>query len=74
MSDWDPIGICDEPGTVDEYDSYIPGIHHLLRSDASVEQIRDYLFEIVDRRMGMTPPATREHMKPSAEALKRLRI
>ena len=52
----------------------IPGIHHLLRSDASVEEIRDYLFEVVDERMGMSPPATREHMKPAAEALKKLQV
>ena len=74
MSDWDPIGICDEPGAADEYDNYIPKIHHLLCSDASVERIQDYLFEVVDERMGMSPPATREHMRLAAEALKKLRV
>lgn len=73
MSDWDPIGICDEPQAADEYDNYIPKIHHHASvSNASVEEIRDYLFEVVDERMGMSPPATREHMKAAAEALKRI--
>jgi hypothetical protein len=74
MEEWDPIGVCGEPNATNEYDNYIPAILHLLLSNASVDQLRDYLFEIVDERMGMSPPATREHMKPAAEALKKLRF
>jgi hypothetical protein len=74
MERWDPIGISDEPQAADEYDSYIPKIHHLLNSNASIAEIQDYLFEIVDKRMGMSPPATLEHMKLAAEALKELRL
>jgi hypothetical protein len=74
MEKWDPVGISDEPQAADEYDSYIPEIHHLLNSNASETEIQDYLFEIVDKRMGMSPPATLEHMKPAAEALRELRL
>jgi hypothetical protein len=72
MEEWDPIGVCGKANATNEYDNYIPRILHLLVSNASVEQIRDYLFEIVDKRMGMSPPATRAHMVSAAEALKRL--
>jgi hypothetical protein len=72
MKDWDPIGIRDEPGAANEYDNYIPKIYQLLIFHASVSQIQDYLFEIVDERMGMSPPATHENMRPTAEALKEL--
>lgn len=39
MSVWDPIGIDGIPQAADEYDSYIPKIHKLLISRATVEEI-----------------------------------
>jgi hypothetical protein len=71
MDDWDPIGVRDIPEASDEYDSYIPKIHHLLKSNASVSDIQDYLYEVVSERMELSPPLDREQMRSAAEALKR---
>jgi hypothetical protein len=69
---WDPIGIVDEPNAQNEYDSYLGDIYASLHREDSVDQVQDHLYVIVRDRMGMSPPATREHMLPAAEALKRI--
>ncbi|NYF78799.1 hypothetical protein [Granulicella arctica] len=70
---WDPIGVMADPEWPrDEYDSYIGEVFELLVSNASTEELMDYLFEVVNERMGMSPPHGREDMKSTAEALKQL--
>lgn len=74
MRDWDPIGIDGISQAEDEYDSYIPKLYHLLIANRPLLEIEEYLFDTVDKRMGMSPPATLEHMRPAAEALMRLEL
>jgi hypothetical protein len=45
MRDWEPI-ICNELLPEGEYDSYIPQILRLLRSDCSSEQLAAYLAHV----------------------------
>lgn len=54
MTEWDPIGVKDEPAAADEYDSYIHGVLKLLTSDASVEAIMKHLDDIAVEKMGFT--------------------
>ncbi|ADV84728.1 hypothetical protein AciPR4_3979 [Terriglobus saanensis SP1PR4] len=56
----------------DEYDAYIGEISDLLADGASHNEIVAYLFQVVDKRMGMSPPVTPDDMNPTAEALLQL--
>lgn len=53
MSDWDPIGIKDEPACADEYDRYVGGVYRLLASGATPEQIAHHLVQIENDMMGL---------------------
>ncbi|QNI36772.1 hypothetical protein [Edaphobacter albus] len=53
MDQWDPIGVKDEPNAADEYDSYLGDILLLLKGNASVEEIANYLKGIETDRMGL---------------------
>ena len=57
---WDPIGVAEEPGAQDEYDSYVGAVYRLLASNASEQQIAAHLGEIEAEYMGLPPrdPAT----------------
>jgi hypothetical protein len=51
FEDWDPIGF----GPLlpaDEYDSYIPGIIHLLENHCTVEQLEAHLVKTEKERFG----------------------
>jgi hypothetical protein len=48
MAGWKPIG-CGVPD--DEYDDYIPGIHHLLRQGADVQSLTRHLERIETKSM-----------------------
>ncbi len=74
MNEWDPIGINNEPNATDEYDGYIPQIYVMLTRGDSVNQLQEHLFTIVRDLMGMSPPATLEHMRSAAEALRRIEL
>ena len=52
LVDWDPIGVLGHPGAMDEYDSYAVGVYDLLSSDASQQELVDYLRRIEVERMG----------------------
>lgn len=50
---WDPIGVSSAPTARDEYYSYLPRVFGLLKVNADVGQIADYLFEISTKQMGL---------------------
>ena len=50
---WDPIGVSGAPGARDEYYSYLPTVFRLLKEDAKVEAIADYLGKITLEHMGL---------------------
>ena len=49
---WDPIGVSGDPGTRDEYGSYLPKIYGLIEENKVVEAV-EYLDEIVVNKMGL---------------------
>ena len=54
--DWDPIGV--KPfgeAARDEYDSYIAGVHKLLKEGASSDAISAHLMKIEEETIGLTP-------------------
>ena len=71
---WDPIGIADEPLAQDEYDAYIGPILELLLHRASDEELMDYLYSVVWKSMGLSPPLGRQDMIPTVAALKGIAI
>ncbi len=48
---WDPIGLRGIREAADEYDMYAPRVLEMLKADAPVEQIADYLTSVVRDRM-----------------------
>ena len=48
---WDPIGVRGIDEAADEYNMYAPQVLEMLKADAPVEQIADYLTSIVRDRM-----------------------
>jgi hypothetical protein len=73
LRDWDPIGIQDEPGAQDEYDSYVGGVYRLLASGASEEQIVEHLWQIETVTMGLSTP-DRTKLHPVARRLRSLDV
>jgi hypothetical protein len=73
LHDWDPIGVAEEPGAQDEYDSYIGGVYRLLASGASAQEIADHLWEIESDRMGLSRPDP-SALLPVARRLKALDV
>ena len=74
MSEWDPIGVGDEPMAADEYDSYIGDVLQLLERKASAKAIYDYLQQVETQRMGLTdlqgrPLVPRERREKAVNAL-----
>jgi hypothetical protein len=56
MAEWDPIGVSEFPGAVDEYDGYIIHAYLMLMDDgASAEQIAGHLWWAATENMGLTP-------------------
>ena len=73
VSDWDPIGVMDDPEWPrDEYDSYISELHSFIRRGESVEFIARHLCFIEDKRMGLgaTPASARIRVAEKLVALK----
>ncbi|MEA1086387.1 hypothetical protein SFC76_19110 [Sphingomonas sp. CD22] len=48
---WDPIGVRGIEGASDEYDMYAPQVLEMLKAEASVEQIANYLTTVVRDRI-----------------------
>ena len=53
LSEWDPIGIHDEPAAQDEYDTYAAVIVDMLSAGARPTEIADYLVGVEERAMGL---------------------
>jgi len=53
MSEWDPIGVSDEPMASDEYDGYIGPLLEMLERGPSAPEIVDYLRWVEVERMGL---------------------
>jgi len=50
---WDPIGVRGVEEALDEYDMYAPQVLEMLKAEAPVEQIADYLTSVVRDRIGL---------------------
>jgi hypothetical protein len=50
---WDPIGISDEPGARDEYDSHLPRVFKMVNEGAEAADIANYLDIVVKSDMGL---------------------
>jgi hypothetical protein len=73
MHVWDPIGIKEVANAQDEYDSYIGGIYHLLRSGASDERIQEHLWLLVTGTMGLSG-ARKGDMAETVRALRQIKL
>jgi hypothetical protein len=61
FEDWDPVGF----GPLlpaDEYDSYMPGIIHLLENHCTVEQLEAHLERIEKDRFGEAQASGKAHL------------
>lgn len=79
MAKWDPIGVSDEPGAANEYDSYIWGVYGLLKRGASDEEIAEHFLKIETESMGFTdchgkPFGTAQALLPVAEELRKMML
>ena len=73
VSDWDPIGVMDDPEWPrDEYDSYIGDLYSFIQRGESVEFIARHLCFIEDKRMGLGAAPTSARIRV-AEMLVALR-
>lgn len=57
--DWDPIGVSDLDGPVDEYHGYLPQVFKRALSCDDPQEVAEYLTWVTVDRMGMSP--AREH-------------
>ncbi len=53
LNKWDPIGVKQDVGARYEYDGYVMSVYTLLTSKPSEEQIREHLFGVILKNMGM---------------------
>jgi hypothetical protein len=70
---WDPIGIKNEPDAQDEYDCCLGGLFRLLTTDATDDQIADYLSRQETEHMGLGT-VQREAVCPTVAALRRIKV
>jgi hypothetical protein len=50
---WDPIGVAGTPMAREEYYSYLPQVFGLLKTNATPEQIAEYLYQVSTVQMGL---------------------
>lgn len=72
MTEWDPIGVKDEPNAQDEYDGYLGDVFVLLTSGAGDDRLLEYLWHVVTDRMSL--PAKKEDMQDTVAALRRIEL
>ena len=54
LNEWDPMGLSDAPGTVDDYDAVAREVHALVTdADVTVERVAHYLEWAEDELMGL---------------------
>ena len=70
ITEWDPLGVRDNPLAQDEYDSYVSGIERLLR-DANTDAARlcDHLRNPELVSMGLSNPDARRNRQVAARLL-----
>lgn len=51
--EWDPIGVGDDPHTLDEYSGYVAGAYGMAVETGSAEAIARHLMAIESVRMGL---------------------
>ena len=52
-SEWDPIGISDNPKAQDEYASYLPLIIELAHQNVAVAVMTEHLLKLAQKHMGL---------------------
>jgi len=67
---WDPIGIRDEPKAQDEYDCCLGTLFDLLMTNATDDQIAEYLWQQGTEHMGLQ--LQKEGMYPTVAALRQI--
>lgn len=67
FTEWDPIGVNDNPLCEDEYDSYAPAICRLLCEGADASKVVLHLSRLQKDSMGLT--ATEAHNRRIARRL-----
>jgi hypothetical protein len=58
LDEWDPIGIRRLHGPEDEYDIYLGEILHLLDTNATADELADFLRTVEIGRMGLSQKHT----------------
>jgi len=53
LSEWDPIGIRDEPAAQDEYDAYAAVIADMIDAGRSETELADYLVSVGSEAIGL---------------------
>lgn len=71
LKEWDPIGVADEPGAQDEYDSYVGEVYTLLIRHEPRHTLVDHLWRIETEHMGLA--GNRRHTETIADRLLSLR-
>jgi len=67
---WDPLGVREEPKAQDEYDCCLGSLFNLLTTNATDDQIADYLWRQGTEHMGLS--LKKEGMYPTVAALRRI--
>ena len=70
MNVWDPIGVRDEPNAQDEYDCCLGSLFTLLTTNATDDQIAEYLWRQATEHMGLS--LQKEAMYPTVAALRQV--
>jgi len=70
MNVWDPIGVKDEPNAQDEYDCSLGSLFTLLTTNATDDQIAEYLWRQGTEHMGLS--LQKEAMYPTVAALRKI--
>ena len=63
LREWDPLDVMTgvrNDGILDEYASYAPSIHGMLRRECSAEDLAAHLREIESESMGIVPTPERD--------------
>lgn len=70
---WDPIGVANEPNAQDEYDCCLGGLFRLLTTDATDDQMAEFLSQQEIEHMGLGG-VRKEAMYQTVAALRRIRL
>lgn len=71
LKDWDPIGVREDRGTQNEYDSYVPMVCKLLMTGRPKQELVEYLWRVETEHMGLSG-ANRQATEQVTEKLLRI--